>query len=110
MMSHSPTTRRKDRENKKRGRLLLTRLATFSAFSNGCRNSAVRSMADCATGTVAGLGTARGVGSSLSSSSSIRVGSEHKGSRTKKMFKMSLQVTASFQTPVFLPGLFGQSS
>lgn len=59
--------------------LLLTRLATFSGLSSGCRNSAVRSMADCAPGTVVGLGTARGAGSSLSSSSSIKAGSAIKG-------------------------------
>lgn len=59
--------------------LLLTRLATFSGLSSGCKNSAVRSIADWAPGTVAGLGAASGAGSSLSSSSSIKAGSAIKG-------------------------------
>lgn len=65
------------RSGRKR-QLLLTRLATFSGFSRGCRNSAVRSIADWATGTAVGLVTARGAGSSLSSSSSIKAGSAFK--------------------------------
>lgn len=43
----------------------------------------MRSMADCATGTAAGLGTERGAGSSLSSSSS---GSERERSKILSVY------------------------
>lgn len=55
--------------------IVRTRLATFSGFSRGNRNSAVRSMDDWVPEEEDGFGVTTGAGSSLSSSSSTRVAS-----------------------------------
>lgn len=74
----------KERNKKGKETLMLTRLATFSGESSGRKNSAVRSMADCATGTAAGLESEIWAGSSLSSSSSFRAGSACKCKNMKE--------------------------